>query len=238
MEGTERGMRVAIVGVGGTGCALLPLLGVRKGVHITLIDGDTVEEANLSRQPLYGPLDVGRAKVEVAAERMQHLLAYGNVGMEARFLDSANARSILEGHDLVADCTDDLHARLLIDRVCGELGIPLVAGAVHGCQVQVATLRTVDPRQGTVIGMSDLFAGRIGSGQDGCDMRQVPAYVTAIAAAVMAGHISALCEGDRSLAGVLELIDMRTGRWMRMKPPVAPVDEELIAVTAWHVGSV
>ena len=60
-------------------------------------------------------------------------------------------------------------------------------------------------------------------------MRQVPAHVTTLAAAVMARHVEALLLGDHSLAGMLELIDTGSGRWLRIAAPTAPQDEELIA---------
>ena len=60
-------------------------------------------------------------------------------------------------------------------------------------------------------------------------MRRVPAHVTTLAAAVMARHVDALLQGDHSLAGMLELIDTGSGRWLRIAAPTAPQDEELIA---------
>ncbi|MBK6831089.1 MAG: ThiF family adenylyltransferase [Flavobacteriales bacterium] len=217
-------IRLAVIGVGGTGCALLPLLASLPLVSITLIDGDTVEATNLSRQPLYGPGDVGRLKVEVARERLLHLAPSLPIMSVPSFLDTGNAQLLLADHDLVADCTDDLHARLLIDRICGAHGIPLVSGAVHGVQVQVVTLHV-----GSSTSLRSFFPGRSSAEQDGCDMRRVPASVTAFAGALMAEHILALVNGDRSRAGILELIDTRDGRWLRLAPPVPEQRRELLA---------
>lgn len=217
-------MRLAVIGVGGTGCALLPLLASLPRASITLIDGDTVEAANLSRQPLYGPGDVGRLKLDAALERLAHLAPSLPVTTVPSFLDRANAEVLLTNHDIVADCTDDLHARLLIDRICGERAIPLVSGAVYGAQVQVVTLHA-----GSSISLRSFFPGRSSTEQDGCDMRQVPASVTAFAGALMAQHITALIKGDRSRAGILELIDTRDGRWLRIVPPAPERGSELIA---------
>src|SRR3989442_4900999 len=62
--------RVLVIGVGGLGApAATALAGAGVGT-IGLIDPDTVEVSNLHRQPLYTSADVGRAKVEVAAERL------------------------------------------------------------------------------------------------------------------------------------------------------------------------
>lgn len=228
--------RIAIVGAGATGCALLPLLANLPGIGLLVIDGDTVEAVNLSRQPLYGPGDIGRPKPLAAAERLRHVAPGMKVHAELRFLDATNAGLLLAGCTLVADCTDDLHVRRLIDRTCGASGIPLVTGAVHARQVQVATLHVPRPGDGQRACLRSFFPGRIGAEQDGCDMRNVPAHVTTLAASVMARHITALLVGDRSLAGVLELIDTAEGRWMRIAAPASPFDDDLIATVPASVG--
>ena len=229
MSARKPSARIAIIGAGGTGCALLPLLALLPDVSLLLIDGDTVEATNPARQPLYGPADIGRLKVQVAGERLQASRPALELVREPRFLDASNAAALLHGCDLVVDCTDDLHARLLIDRVCAAQRIPLVTGAVHGRQVQVATLHVPGGNDAAPAGLHHLFPHRPGADQDGCDMRQVPAHVTTLAAAVMARHVEALLQGDHSLAGMLELIDTGSGRWLRIAAPAAPQDEELIA---------
>lgn len=221
-------VRVAVVGVGGTGCALLPLLYRMPVQGVTLIDGDTVEAVNLPRQPLYAGCDVGRPKVRAALERSVphasgiHLLA------RTVFLDARNAPDLLEGHTVVADCTDDLHARRVLDDACALLAIPLVSGAVHGQQVQVLTLGLSPGGGAPPITRADFFPGRTGPDQDGCDMRLVPAEVTTMAAALMAQRIRAVLKGDASSARWMDLLDLEHGQWMRVAAPVAP-DDELIA---------
>ncbi len=224
------GVRITVIGAGGTGCALLPLLATLPGVSIALIDGDTIEATNLPRQPLYGQADVGRLKVEVARERVAHITSQ-RITIHPVFIDLGNASSLLMGSTLVCDCTDDLPARLLIDRVCGELGIPLISGAVHGHQVQVVTLHVPSNDDEEPSTLRDYFPGRTAEEQEGCAMQQVPVHVTTLAGAVMAKHVSLLLKRNTSLAGMLELIDVQDGRWMRIRAPRAPFDQELIAST-------
>lgn len=228
--------RIAIVGAGAIGSALLPLLANLNGIGLLIIDGDTVEAANLPRQPLYGPADIGRPKPLAAAERLRHVAPGLEVRAEIRFLDATNAGPLLAECTLVADCTDDLHVRRLIDRTCGASGIPLVTGAVHARQVQVATLHVPRPGDGQRACLRSFFPGRIGAEQDGCDMRDVPAHVTSMAASVMARHITGWLAGDHSLAGVLELIDTTEGRWIRIAAPASPFDDELIATVPAAAG--
>jgi molybdopterin/thiamine biosynthesis adenylyltransferase len=219
--------RITVVGVGGTGCALLPLLVGLGPIQLTLVDGDTVEATNLPRQPLFGPADTGRVKVEVAAERMQAIAPHVRVTTVPRFLDATNAQDLVQASTIVLDATDDLHAKHLLDRTCRAHRVPLITGSVHGHQIQVVALHVDSGSTG--IGLGDLFAGRSSPEQDACDMRAVPVHITALCASVMAMHARALVLGDHSLAGHVDLIDPRTGRWLRIAAPVAPHDDELIA---------
>src|ERR1035438_3729660 len=65
-----RSKRVAVLGLGALGSVIAPWLARAWVGHLTLIDRDLVEISNLQRQLLYGEADLGRAKAEVAAERL------------------------------------------------------------------------------------------------------------------------------------------------------------------------
>ena len=228
MSARPHAARIAVIGAGGTGCALLPLLYRLTVEGITLIDGDTVEAANLGRQTLYGPTDVGRLKVRAAVQRSIGLADGIHLLAHTRFLDANNAMDLLQGHTVVADCTDDLHARRLIERTCARLNIPLVSAAVHGDQVQVLTLG-VSPAEGSgPTTWRQFFPGRAAQEQEGCDMRSVPAEVTTVAAALMGKRIRALLDNDPAQARYMDLLDLRHGQWLRIAAPAAP-DEELLA---------
>lgn len=220
---------ITVVGAGGTGCGLLPLLALLRPEQLRVIDGDIIEFGNLPRQPLYGPGDIGLLKATVAARRVHRLSPDTDLKAVPNFLDKGNAYELLAGSTVVADCTDDLHARILLDRICGELRIPLVSGAVHGQQIQVLTLHTPDKFGHTGRSLKDWFPNGIGAEQDGCNMREVPAAVTTLAAACMAMRIQALLSGDHSSLHVLDLIDARNGSWMRIHPPGQVDNGQLIA---------
>ena len=67
---------ILIIGVGALGCEIakdFALMGIGK---LILVDLDTIETSNLSRQMLFKPGDEGRAKAEVAAERSRVLVMY------------------------------------------------------------------------------------------------------------------------------------------------------------------
>jgi len=190
--------RVALVGVGSIGQALLARADLPQGCAFTLIDGDTVEAGNLGRQVLCREQDLGRPKTEVVSDH----LAERSVAHRAvpRFLGPGNASELLAGHDVVIDACDDLHARYLVDRTCGALGIPLISGAVHANEGQVVLLHAPAPS------LKDVFAGRPSGEQDGCDMRRVPLELIAHVSETMLALLQAVMNNDRSEAGVLHLI--------------------------------
>lgn len=213
----KQGARIAVIGVGGTGCALLPLLIGLPFKVITLIDGDTVERVNLQRQPLFGQRDVGKPKVLCARYRMGAVSPLG-MHWEAipQFIDANNCKELLMDHALVADCTDDLDARKLIATICAGIGIPVVSGAVHGMQVQVTTRNASEHGAGS---LPSFFQGHPAEEQAGCDMRVVPAAVTTITASLMALRIEDLLKGGHGHAGMMDLLDIGSGRWMRIMGP-------------------
>lgn len=208
---------ITVIGVGGTGCALLPLIGTMSVSAIAVVDGDTVEEKNLARQLLFTIDDVGRAKVTAAVQRMGAMQRAVRWTAEHRFVDANNITALLQGSTVVADCTDDLVARALIDRTCRALHIPLVSGAVYAHQVQVITCVGTDHSRG----QPGFFQGRSADEQLTCDMREVPAAVTTLTASLMSLRIANLLQGGDGLAGVMDLVDAQQGRWLRIMGPEA-----------------
>jgi adenylyltransferase/sulfurtransferase len=125
-----RESRVAIVGLGGLGTPAAQYLAAAGVGTIGLVDGDRVDLSNLQRQVLYGDRDVGRPKVEVAAERLRSMNAGVAIRQFPVWLDSRNALDVLGGFDLVLDGTDSFPARYLINDASWLLGIPNIHGSV------------------------------------------------------------------------------------------------------------
>ena len=132
--------RVLVVGAGGLGCPLLIYL-ARCGVgHITIVDGDKVEASNLHRQPLYTFEDIGKAKAGQAAKALKTHNPFCSLQPVEVFLGPRNARSSVENHDLVIDCTDDLATGFLLQDACKALKLPFLSAKVHRWEGQVVTL--------------------------------------------------------------------------------------------------
>jgi len=131
---------VGIVGMGGLGCPAAQSL-VAGGVgKLKIIDGDKVELSNLHRQPLYGVEDIGRMKVQAAKGKLEKLNRDAIVEIVDTFFNEDNGLDFVSDVDIVVDATDNIPARLLIDRFSKEAGVPMVYGGLYRYEGQVAVL--------------------------------------------------------------------------------------------------
>ena len=129
--------RVLIVGTGGLGSPVALYLAAAGVGTIGLLDADTVSLSNLQRQVIHTTADIGRLKVESAAEKLRAINPHINVVTHPFMLDSDNAVAIMDNYDLVMDCTDNLPTRLLINDTCVATGKAMVFGAVSRFSGQV-----------------------------------------------------------------------------------------------------
>ena len=124
--------KVCIIGAGGLGTPVATILAAAGVGFITIIDGDRVALSNLHRQFQFTPADIGKSKAEVLAAQLRIQSPGIDVAVIAEHLTDGNAEQLLSSADAVADCTDQLESRLLVDRMCGLLNKPLVFAAVGG----------------------------------------------------------------------------------------------------------
>lgn len=129
--------RVLIVGAGGLGSPVGLYLAAAGVGTIGLLDADTVSLSNLQRQVIHTTSDIGRLKVDSAAEKLRAINPHINVVTLPLMLDSDNAVTIMKDYDLVMDCTDNLPTRLLINDTCVATGKAMVFGAVSRFSGQV-----------------------------------------------------------------------------------------------------
>ncbi|MDP3392919.1 HesA/MoeB/ThiF family protein [Sediminibacterium sp.] len=130
--------KVLIVGMGGLGCPVLQyLVGVGVGT-IGIMDADKISKSNLHRQLLFDEKEVGRLKVEAAANKAKAQNSLVDIVEYPFELSKTNAAEIIKGYDLVIDATDNFSAKYLINDICVWLQKPVVFGAVSGYEGQVA----------------------------------------------------------------------------------------------------
>lgn len=133
--------RVLIVGAGGLGAPAALYLAAAGVGTLVLVDPDRVDVSNLQRQVIYTQGDVGRCKVEAAAERLQALNPHVHVERVPVHLEEANARALVRGCDLVLDGTDDFATRFSVNAACVAEHVTLVSGAIGRWTGQVGVFR-------------------------------------------------------------------------------------------------
>ena len=132
MEGQLKlkGARVLLVGTGGLGAPLGLYLAAAGIGRIGLVDFDVVDFSNLQRQVIHFTQDVGRNKIDSAAEKMTALNPNVEIVKHEVALSSENAMEILKDYDLVVDGTDNFPTRYLVNDACVLLGKPNVYGSI------------------------------------------------------------------------------------------------------------
>lgn len=135
-----RHKKVAIIGCGGLGGYIIEML-TRIGVgELTVIDGDIFDVSNLNRQLLATEAQLGCSKAQAAADRIKVIDETIKVKAYQVFLTSDNGREYLEGCDLVIDALDTITSRFVLEKLCEELSIIMIHGAIAGWYGQVANI--------------------------------------------------------------------------------------------------
>ncbi len=129
---------VLIVGVGGLGAPAALYLSAAGVGRVGLVDFDEVERSNLQRQVLFSEGDVGRSKLEVAAQRLRALNPDVEVVTHPVRLDEANAEPLFRGYDLVVDGSDNFETRYAVNEACVRLNKPNAFGSVLGFEGQAS----------------------------------------------------------------------------------------------------
>ena len=132
---------VLVVGAGALGSPVAAYLAGAGVGRLGILDGDVVEPSNLPRQLLHFTPDVGVPKAHSAAAKLGFLNPEVVVEPYQVTLDAANAGALLEGQDLVVDCTDSFGARYVVNAACCAAGVPLVEGGVTGFEGLVMAIR-------------------------------------------------------------------------------------------------
>ncbi len=132
LEGQRKlkGAKILMVGTGGLGAPLGLYLAAAGVGRIGIVDFDVVDETNLQRQVIHGSKDVGRPKIDSAAETMQDINPRLVVDKFETALNSENALEILADYDVIVDGTDNFPTRYLVNDACVLLGKPNAYGSI------------------------------------------------------------------------------------------------------------
>jgi molybdopterin/thiamine biosynthesis adenylyltransferase len=135
-----RDASVLVIGAGALGSPVaLYLAGAGVG-RLGVVDDDDVELSNLHRQPLHFTPDIGEPKAESAAAKLRFLNPDIVVEAYRMRVDETNAVGLIEGQDLVIDCSDTFATRYAVNKACCDAGIDLVEGGAVGWSGLVMTI--------------------------------------------------------------------------------------------------
>jgi adenylyltransferase/sulfurtransferase len=129
--------RVLVIGAGGLGSPVLIYLAAAGVGTIGMVDDDVVSLSNLQRQVLYTSSQVGKKKIEMAAERLTDLYPAIEIELYDTRLNKENATKLLESYDVIADCSDNFATRQLLGSKTQRLSKPLAFASVMNYEGQV-----------------------------------------------------------------------------------------------------
>jgi len=130
---------VLIVGAGGLGSPIsiyLTALGIGK---IGIIDKDSVEISNLSRQIIFSTNDLKKNKSSVAINKLRKINPDIKLHSFNKRLTKKNINQIAKNFDLIVDGSDNFRTRFLINDYCLKNKKILVSGAISKFDGQVYT---------------------------------------------------------------------------------------------------
>lgn len=197
--------RVAVVGCGGLGGYVIEEL-ARLGVgSITAWDYDCFEEHNINRQINAHINNLGQSKTEMAAQRVKTINPVVEfIGLPHKF-DEQQGMEFLTDKQVVIDALDNIPTRMMLAKVCHDLNIPLLHGAVGSWYGQVTTQfpedNTLEQLYGAVHGTQGIEAAQ-----------GILSFVPALVASLQAAEVIKLLlgRGDllRGKVMFINLLDM------------------------------
>jgi len=144
MEGQQKlkAARVLCIGAGGLGSPLTLYLTAAGVGTLGIVDFDVVDYTNLQRQIIHSTDDVGRKKLDSAAEKLKAINPFINLKPFETRLTSANALDLFKEFDIIADGTDNFPTRYLVNDACVLTGKPNVYGSIFRFEGQASVFAT------------------------------------------------------------------------------------------------
>src|SRR5215470_3635624 len=134
--------KVLCIGAGGLGSPLALYLGAAGVGTLGIVDFDVVDYTNLQRQIIHSTADVGRPKLDSAAEKLKAMNPFLNIRKFETRLSSDNALDLFRDFDIVADGTDNFPTRYLVNDACVLTGKPNVYGSIFRFEGQASVFAT------------------------------------------------------------------------------------------------
>jgi adenylyltransferase/sulfurtransferase len=144
MEGQQKikAARVLCIGAGGLGSPLALYLAAAGVGTLGIVDFDIVDYTNLQRQIIHSTADVGRKKLDSAADKLTAINPFIDVRKFDTRLSSENALQLFRDFDIIADGTDNFPTRYLVNDACVLTGKPNVYGSIFRFEGQASVFAT------------------------------------------------------------------------------------------------
>src|SRR5579871_3453151 len=144
MDGQQKlkAAKVLCIGTGGLGSPLALYLAAAGVGTLGLVDFDVVDYTNLQRQIIHTTADVGRKKLDSAAEKLEAINPFVEIKKFDTRLSSENALEIFRDFDIIADGTDNFPTRYLVNDACVLSGKPNVYGSIFRFEGQASVFAT------------------------------------------------------------------------------------------------
>ena len=125
--------KVAVFGIGGVGSFVVEGL-ARCGVgNFVLVDMDEVSLSNLNRQLIATNSTIGKAKVNVAKERILDINSMAKVEVYREFfMPDGNKDMLDDSLDYIVDCVDTVTAKIELVLCAKKLNIPIISSMGTG----------------------------------------------------------------------------------------------------------
>ncbi|MCH7803251.1 MAG: molybdopterin-synthase adenylyltransferase MoeB [Acidobacteria bacterium] len=234
MSGQKKLKKASVlsVGAGGLGSPLAFYLTAAGVGRIGIVDFDVVDFSNLQRQILHTTHDVGRPKLDSAAEKLNALNPNVNVELHETRLTSENALQLFEKYDIIVDGTDNFPTRYLVNDACVLTGKPNVYGSIFRFEGQASIFATSDGPCYRCLYPEPPPPGLVPSCAEGGVLGILPGLVGLVQATEV---IKLILEKGTSLVGRLLLFDalgMKFRELKLRKDPECPVCGENATIKA------
>ena len=213
--------RVALIGAGGIGSSVIPALTGAGIGHLTIIDDDVVDVSNLQRQPIFRTDQVGVPKAEAARQFAGALNPFVTITATPARIDAGNADTLVAGHDIIVDGSDNFATRLAVSDASVRSKIPLVSAAAAQFQAQIGLWRGWE-------GGLPCYRCFVGDAFDADDCDNCAELGVLGALVGTAGHFAALMALQAIVgfgqdpAGHVHILDGQSFAWRKVRVPKDP----------------
>jgi len=237
IEGQQRLLdsHALIIGLGGLGSPVAMYLAAAGVGRITLADFDTVELTNLQRQIVHGSADIGRSKVDSAAETLHALNPDTHIDTVQEKLEGDNLRQAVREAGIVLDASDNFTTRFAVNAACVAEQTPLVSGAAVALDGQITVFSNDADSPCYRCIYDDAPNDADGGSWANCSASGVLAPLVGVIGSLQALEAIKLIAGiGQSLSGRLLILDAARLEWREMRyrrDPHCPVCNRLATGT-------